>query len=433
MKENKTNKDTLKESLIEYKSIVNMISKNSNETIKDILSESVKKGLKDMIAEGTEDDTEDVSSYEVEGGEGGGQDDVTPETGNDDVNDVNEPAVDSNLDGEPDELGGEAESGMEPEGGVEPEVGDGEEDFNMDAFKTGEDEYDLTNSSIEDVVKVFKRIDNNDSVIVKKLDDGKINLSDNETGAEYVIDLNGDSDSDVVDTEGDNGMEGESNSELENEGPGLGEENEPITEDSEIEINLDGEEDVIDEKSMTQSIGMNRRAGRMTQTRQEYAPGKATNRDGAQLIANESKKIAAEYNAKVKKIEEAYAKKFAEVLKENNEFKDALNLFRNKLKENAVLNNNMAKYVKIVTENATTKDEKVAILKKFSEEANTIEAGNKLFESINESLSKKGTPEIGINIDKQFGTPKQKVNEQVIYQSKELSDIISLSKRMNRY
>ena len=432
MEKNKTNKDTLKESLIEYKSIVNMISKNSNETIKDILSESVKKGLKDMIAEGAEDDTEDVSSFEVEGGEGEGQDDITPGAGSDDVNDVNEPAVDTNLEGEPDEFGGEADSGMEPETGVEPEGGDSEEDFNMDAFKTGEDEYDLTNSSIEDVVKVFKRIDNNDSVIVKKLDDGKINLSDNETGAEYVIDLNGDSGSDVVNTDDDNGMEGEDNG-IENEGSALGEENDTITEESEIEINLDGEEDLVDEKSMTQSIGMNRRAGRMTQTRQEYAPGKATNRDGAQLIANESKKIAAEYNAKVKKIEEAYAKKFAEVLKENNEFKDALNLFRNKLKENAVLNNNMAKYVKIVTENATTKDEKVAILKKFSEEANTIEAGNKLFESINDSLSKKGTPEIGINIDKQFGVPKQKMNEQVIYQSEELNNMKDLTRRMDRY
>lgn len=430
MEKNKTNKDTLKESLIEYKSIVDMISKNSNETIKDILSETVKKGLKNMIAEAAEDDNE-PNSFEVEGGEGEGQDDVTPETGNDDVNDVNEPAIDANPEEEPDGLGADADSGMEPEIGDEPEMGEDGEDFDMDAFKTGEDEYDLTNSSIEDVVKVFKRIDNNDSVIVKKLEDGKVSLSDDETGAEYVIDLNGDSDFDFVDTEGANEFEG-SDSEIGSEGDNLGEETDPMTEETEVEISLDGEEDMVDEKNMTQSIGTNRRAGRMTQTRQEYAPGKATNRDGAQLIANESKKIAAAYNAKVKQIEEAYAKKFAEVMKENAEFKNTLNLFRDKLRENAVLNNNMAKYVKIVTENATTKDEKVAILKRFSEEANTIEAGNKLFESINESLSKKGTPEIGLNIDKQFSTPKQKVNEQVIYQSQELNEMINLTKRMNR-
>lgn len=429
MEKKKTNQDTLKESLVEYNTMVDMISKNSEQAMKDILSEAVKKGLKNMIAEAAEDD--DEATFEVEGEESSeGQDDITPESNEDDVNDVNEPAIDVSPEGEPDGLDTDADSGMEPETGVEPEMGEDDEDFDLDAFKTGEDEYDLTNSSIEDVVKVFKRIDNNDSVIVKKLESGKISLSDDETGAEYVIDLNGELDSDLVNTD-DNEFEG-GNGEIADEGTELGEEIEPMTEETEIEISLDDEDDLIDEKSMTQSIGANRRAGRMTQTRQEYAPGKASNRDGAKLIANESKKIAAEYNAKVKQIEEAYAKKFAEVMKENTEFKNTLNLFRNKLKENAVLNNNMAKYVKLVTENATTKDEKIAILKRFSEEANSIETGNKLFESINESLNKKGTPEIGLNIDKQFALPKQKVNEQVIYQSQELNEMINLTKRMNR-
>jgi len=107
-------------------------------------------------------------------------------------------------------------------------------------------------------------------------------------------------------------------------------------------------------------------------------------------------------------------------------------MFRDKLKENAVLNNNLAKYVKLVTENATTKDEKLAFLKRFSEEANTIEAGNKLFESINSNLNKNEAPSIGINIEKQFSVSgPQKINEQVIYQSKDLQDTIGLIKRMN--
>lgn len=419
MEKNKTNKDTLKESLIEFKNIEKMISENSTRQIKDILTERVQEGLKNIITE-ADDDEQTENPFDVETGEGEGQDDITPETGEDDVN-GNEPAVET----EPEGFGGEEGDGMEPETDIETGEGEGEEDFNIDSFKTGEDEYDLTNSSMDDVIKVFKRIDNNDSIVVKKLDDGKINLSDTDAGTEYVIDLNGNSSSDVVSTEDDETI---ADGEI-----GLGEETieDPLTEESEIEIELDGENDEVSEKSMTQSIGTNRRAGRMTQTRQEYAPGKATNRDGAQLIANESKKIANEYNAKVKKIEEAYAKKFAAVNEEIKQYKNALSLFRDKLKENAVLNNNLAKYVKLVTENATTREEKLSILKRFSQEANTIDAGNKLFESINESLGKKGVPEIGVNIDKQFSTPKQKINEQVIYQNDDLQQTIGLMNRMN--
>lgn len=430
MEKNKSNKNTLKDSLIEYNAMVEMVSKGSENTIKDLLNEAVKKGLKNIITEASDDDEENKNPFETETGDGEGLEDITPVSSADGENDENEPVIDAEPEVEPDGLGGEEGDGMEPETGIEPEEGEDNEDFNMDAFKTGEDEYDLTNSSIEDVVKVFKRINNSDSVIVKKLDDGKINLSDNETGAEYVIDLNGESDNDVVNTEDDAMVDDET---------GLGEESEqyeeePITEESEIEIELDGETDTVAEKNMTQSIGTNRRAGRMTQTRQEYAPGKTTNRDGAMLIANESKKIAAEYNAKVKKIEEAYAKKFATVLEENKQFKTALSMFRDKLKEQAVLNNNLAKYVKIVTENATTKDEKMAILKRFANEAGTIEAGNKLFESINDSLGKNNAPQIGVNIDKQFAAtlPKQKVNEQVIYKNESLTETISLMERMNR-
>ena len=69
-------------------------------------------------------------------------------------------------------------------------------------------------------------------------------------------------------------------------------------------------------------------------------------------------------------------------------------------------------------------------MERFSKEANTIEAGNQLFESISDSLNRKGAPEI--NVEKQFSvsTPKR-LDEQVIYQSKDLQETIGLIKRMN--
>lgn len=417
MKDEKTNTSVLEESLIEYNDIKKMVEENSKNTITDIIRDTVKKELKDIITEGVEDEDEDDN--------GDGLDDITPDTGNEsEIENENEPESSEEPEGETE---------MDADGEIEPEA-DGEEDFDIDQFKTGDDEYDLTNHSIEDVVKVFKKIDDNDSIIVKKLEDGKIEINDTENGAEYLIDLGeGEPETDVEDVNGDEGIFDE-DVEIEIEGEPQSEdndENEELTE-SEVEVELDGAEDMVDEKNMTQSISANRRAGHMTQTRIANAPG-ANNRDGAQLIKNESKKIAEEYNKKLKKIESAYQTKFKKINEEIEEYKNTLMLFRDKLKENAVLNNNLAKYVKIVTENATTKDEKLDILKRFSNEANTIEDGNKLYESIKNELNKKETP--SLQIDKQYNvttTPKQQVNEQIIYQSGDLKETIDLMNRINR-
>ena len=415
MKDEKTNTSVLEESLIEYNDIKKMVEENSKNTITDIIRDTVKKELKDIITEGVEDEDDN----------GDGLDDITPDTGSEtEIENENEPESSEEPEGETE---------MDADGEIEPEA-DGEEDFDIDQFKTGDDEYDLTNHSIEDVVKVFKKIDDNDSIIVKKLEDGKIEINDTENGAEYLIDLGeGEPETDVEDVNGDESIFDE-DVEIEIDGEPESEsndENEELTE-SETEIELEGAEDMVDEKNMTQSISANRRAGHMTQTRIANAPG-ANNRDGAQLIKNESKKIAEEYNKKLKKIESAYQTKFKKINEEIEEYKNTLMLFRDKLKENAVLNNNLAKYVKIVTENATTKDEKLDILKRFSNEANTIEDGNKLYESIKNELNKKETP--SLQIDKQYNvttTPKQQVNEQIIYQSSDLKETIDLMNRINR-
>lgn len=414
----KENKDVLEESLLEYNEIINFIGKNSEMTVSSLLEDKVKNGLNNIINEAFGEDDEDETSEDepvVVDGEEEGPEDITPEGGEGAEDEGGEevgagdeddgPAVDFGADG------------MDAEG--EPDADD-EEDLDIDAFKTGEDEYDLTNSDTDTLVKIFKKIGNDDKVIVKKLGDGKIDLIDNENDTEYVIDLNGGSDVDFVNTEDEFAEEDENEFE---EGESLNED-----EDAEIEIELNGAEDNVDEKVMTQSIGANRRVGVMSQTRKENAPGKDTNRDGAKLIAKEDIKKA--IDQKVKLIEAAYAKKFNELNEEVEQYKKTLGMFTKKMKEQAVLNNNLAKYAKLVTENATSKAEKVEILKKFSTEATTIEQGNKLFESLNNQLKKVDSGII--NVDKQFSVSgeKKQVNESIIYQSDELEKVRSLMGRI---
>lgn len=424
MKKEKTENSILKESLIEFKDIKNMMSKTSDGIVKNIINEKLKDSLRNIITEADDFEEEDIDA-DVDNTEDTeeGVEDTNTETV-DDLESENEPEGDE-LEGDDAENDFDAEDGEGMESEDDELEGEGEEDFDFDEFKTGEDEYDLTNNSIEDVVKVFKKIDDNDSIIVKKLENGKVELIDNEAGTDYLIDLgeDGDSESDIeleIDEEdfGGEELEGE---DMEDD----------LNEETEIEIELDGAEDMVGEKNMTQSIGTNRRAGRMTQTRKTYAPG-VNNRDGSKLIANESvRKVAKVYEDKIKKIEEAYAKRFKSLNEEVSQYKQALTMFRDKLKENAVLNNNLAKYVKLVTENATTKNEKIEILGRFAKEANTIESGNALYESIQKTLN--GDSKLDIKIDKQFTVQPQtkRLDEQVIYQSKDLQETIGLINRMN--
>lgn len=400
-------KSLLKESLLEMKMLDDVMMRSTKSSLSNILKEQVKQELKNIIAEADdfEEDDSESGDAEVENIEDGSQD-TASETGEE-----LEGEDSGDVEGEEDLTDTEDGEGMDSEfgeeGDLDTELNDDEEDVDLEDFKTGEDEYDLTNSDIEDVVRVFKKVDDNDSVIVRKLENGKVDLRDSEVGTEYIIDMDGD------------------------DGVGVEVDDEEVDLDlnEEIEIELDDEEDMVDEKSMTQSIGTNRRAGRMTQTRREYAPG-AGNRDGSKLIAAESKKIANEYAARLKKIEEAYAKRMKSLNEEVSQYKKALTMFRDKLKENAVLNNNLAKYVKLVTENATTKDEKLQILERFAKEANTIETGNKLFESINSSLKSKDV--IIMTESKQSVEQPKRLVEQVVYQSKDLKETIDLINRINK-
>lgn len=431
MKKEKTDKSILEESLIDFQAITKMIGKTSESTIKSTIDEAVKKGLKNIISEANDfDDDED----DLESGKDTeqGLDDTNPES-EEGLEGENEPEADVDVDVDADG------DGMEPEADVNIDVdadGEGEEDFDMDSFKTGDDEYDLTNSDINDVVKVFKKIDDNDSIIVKKLEQGKVELIDKEANTDYLIDMSGDGEGELEDGLGEEGLGDDLGSDLGEEGLGeeeftglegdVNEEDNSLDED--VEVELEGAEDAVDE-NMTTSLKRNNEFT-TPQNRIEYGNNK---RQRGQLVTNESELKEAyskAYGKKIKLIEQAYAKKFEAINEEVSQYKQALTMFRDKLKENAVLNNNLAKYVKLVTENATTKTEKLQILERFSKEANTIEKGNNLFESINKDLNKKN-PELGVTIDKKFSVeaPKQ-INEQVIYQSKDLQDTIGLINRM---
>jgi hypothetical protein len=91
---------------------------------------------------------------------------------------------------------------VEPEGqvddvedvdlGAEPIPTDDIEDDGMEDIEMGvedDDAIDMTGADMSDVIKVFKSMDDEDGVIVKRDANNNIRLSDSETGADYFIQL----------------------------------------------------------------------------------------------------------------------------------------------------------------------------------------------------------------------------------------------------
>jgi hypothetical protein len=94
---------------------------------------------------------------------------------------------------------------------------------------------------------------------------------------------------------------------------------------------------------------------------------------------------------------------FETLRSKNQEYKKALDVFRNKLNEVAVFNSNLAYATRLFTEHSTTKQEKINILKRFDNVENLKESKN-LYRAIKNELTgeSKGDNTINESIERNF-------------------------------
>jgi hypothetical protein len=86
-------------------------------------------------------------------------------------------------------------------------------------------------------------------------------------------------------------------------------------------------------------------------------------------------------------IKESTSNTELKILREKNEeYRKALNIFRNKLNEVAVFNSNLAYATRLFTEHSTSKQEKINILRRF-DGVETIKESKNLYQSIKNELS----------------------------------------------
>ena len=176
----------VKESLLDYNALANSLKENTESAVKTLLDEAVRDTYAKLLSE---DDDKDYEEEEVEDTSSDITNDAeSVDAATDDVEgtdtgmEADEPIDDATVEGGDDTVVDGAE-----EGGESSDEGDEWAEF--DKYKISDDEYDFSNAEDEEIVKVYKLMKNDDQILVHKDDNGNVNIQDNETGAEYLINL----------------------------------------------------------------------------------------------------------------------------------------------------------------------------------------------------------------------------------------------------
>ena len=190
----------VRESLLDYNTLAKSLQENTEGAVKNLLSETVRDTYAKLLSEDSDKDYEeddvDIDREVEDTADASGADNVEGDAGAEDGSD----GIDAGMEADADAEGGEgipAEGGEEPAEGGEELGAEGEADAEgddwaeFDKYKVSDDEYDFSNAEDEEIVKVYKLMKNDDQILVHK-DDDKVKIQDNETGAEYIVDLGGD-------------------------------------------------------------------------------------------------------------------------------------------------------------------------------------------------------------------------------------------------
>lgn len=338
-------------------------------------------------------------------------------------------------------------------------------------YKVGDDEYDLTNAKDDDVVKVYKRLNNDDQVNVVKDKNGNINVKDNETGAEYLVNLDGDEDANLINDNDDD----EDGDDFMGEGKRIFEI--ALNEDTNLDYTDDYQnDDVMTNDGVTDHVNSgykdwgsdgvekttkkpwsNLKSKTTPYTNEEeendedpIEEGTSTTskfndthkvkkmrhgalRQGAQSVSKDG-----EYRAQLKQANESIKqlggiiKENKIIKKENKEIKEALLHVRKQVAEAALTNMNLANIVRLISENSTTHDEKKNILVRFKNEAKNRETSKNLFEAISSELKNKKPLHESKSIDAQLSINESssKINETILCESPDVKESLDLMKRM---
>jgi hypothetical protein len=454
-------KNLVEDALIQMKNLEEAVAENAKGILASTMKQEIKELVKESIVSEQDDDDEEIETDDEMG------------------MDMDSDEMDMDMDSDEDEMGMDMDS----------DEMDMDMDSDMsDTEMSDDDVIDLSGSDIsdDDLLKVFLAMDDEDGITVKK-DDNMINLKDDNTDKEYMIQMESteeemeesyeemdeedesmemtEEDMDMMDEEDEsmemskqddmtsiddivNSVFGENSSEMEEEF--YEEDDEEVV--YEIEMDEESEEDEgyqmestkpkigkgakigkpkfsykkssggfkEDMKQGTRGVGMGKGPKKFEFKEEKKDISNAVKKEMTPFKKKETKEAARTYGMGSKsgrglrkgitpnrnltfEGNERNLEQIQILREKNEEYRKALNVFRDKLNEVAVFNSNLAYATRLFTEHSTSKQEKINILRRFDGVESLKESKN-LYRTIKSELTSTNktsiTESIGEKIEK---------------------------------
>ena len=169
------NKSLVEEALLQMKNLEQVVAENAKGILASTMKEEISELVKESLKEAEEDEIETTEMDEQEA---------------EDILGI--------------EMDSEESDEEEVEDEVESEDEESEDEIEIDMDSEEEDELpmDLTGASDEEILKVFKAMSDEDGIIVTQ-DDDQVHIEDGNDDVEYIIQLEGDEEEDVMEEEED--------------------------------------------------------------------------------------------------------------------------------------------------------------------------------------------------------------------------------------
>ena len=413
-------KSIIEEALLDAKSLEDALKANTKEMLSAHMSKEIESIVESSLREQKKRDEETIELDDIElGGSADDEEDVelnlddelTDDSEEEESEELEMDVMDFPYDGE--EM---ADVELDLDTDLDLDGGEGEElELDLEPMGMelgmGDDVLDMTMASDDEVVTVFKKLGPDDEVEVVKDADG-IHLTDNETGAEYYIKESLD---EMMDEDGEM-CEGCVREEDEDE----------IV--YEIEMNdesvITDEDDSMEEEPMEEDHTLARTKGRQR---------KGGHRNRQTSESRITRKPVVRRKPKTDTVSETkIMKEYKELKSKNNEYKKALNVFKDKLNEVALFNTNLAYVNRLFTEHSTTKKEKMEILKRF-DNTDSVKESKSIYKVIKSELDRK-TPiseSVENKVNKSVKSSKSDLNESTAYVDPQIVAIKDLKKRIS--
>jgi len=366
-----TKKSLVEEALLQMKNLEEAVTENA----KGILASTMKEEISELVKESLSEEDEMVDT-DITVEQEGDEEEVDMELGMGDID------ADEDSEMEDGDEGGE-EIDMEDMlmmdlPGSELEVDDEEEVLLP---------LDLTGASDEEILKVFKAMGDEDGIIVKQ-DGDEIHLSDEDEDVEYIIQTESEHEQNEMDSMENMDLEEEIVFEIEMED----DEEKDGKETGEVDEEWGGKkgDDSKSHKDYETTEEWGGKKGDDSKSHKDYEnEGETT--EAAHTLGNGSRNDKTKKSLPKMKVKTNESELKAEVQSlraKNEEYRKALNIFREKLNEVAVFNSNLAYATRLFTEHSTTKQEKINILRRF-DSVETLKESKTLYKTLKEEYEGK--------------------------------------------